>query len=283
MSATRAAVKSLCPPLLWQLGRSINLRFNPATPPPARYPVFTGPFETWTDAVAQSDGWDSPAITERTLRAALKVRDGIAEFEQDTRVLSKIRYSPTILTVLALALARNPARLDVIDFGGGLATNYFQNRKILEHLGDVAVRWTVVERPVFAELGRRHFEHDGLRFIADVDEAIELAAGNAFLFSGSLQYLAEPLALLDRVAATGATTIGFDRLLVSPAEQHRIYVQCPDPQLYYPATYPVWCFSKATFVDRLVAGGFRLVEDFTQQPAACFDHCGLVLVADTTS
>jgi putative methyltransferase (TIGR04325 family) len=281
ISATRAAVRSLCPPILWELGHTIKTRLHPPPPPPVRYPLFKGPLSSWTEAVAQSDGWDSAAITAKTFEAALKVQNGEAEYEQDTHVLRNICYSPTILAFLALALSRNRQRLDVVDFGGGLATNYFQNRKILRQLADRPVTWTIVERAAFVELGRRHFARPGLRFVADLEGAVaDLAhAPEAILFSGSLQYVAEPMSVLDKAVALGARTLAFDRLLVSPDGAHAIFVQCPDPQLYYPATYPVWCFSKPLFVDHLLRKGFTLVEDFTQQPDARFDHCGLVFVA----
>ena len=279
--ATKAVVRSLCPPVLWDIGRSVKSRLHD-TPQPVVHQPFVGPLDSWQQAVARSDGWDADAITAKTLDAALKVRDGLVEWEQDTILSQKILYSPAILAMLALALSRRREHLNVIDFGGNLATNYYQNRKILRRLAGTRVTWSIVERPIFVELGRQHFARDGLEFHASVDEALQALGDtpDAFLFSGSLQCLAEPIATLERVAASGVRVLAFDRLIVSPDDTHRIYVQCPDPDYYYRATYPTWCFAKAPFIAHLGAKGYSLVEDFTQTPDAQFDHCGLVFVAD---
>jgi putative methyltransferase (TIGR04325 family) len=277
--ATKAVARSLCPPLLWQLGHSMKSRFH-ATAEAAPQGPFVGPFDSWQQAVERSDGWDADVITARSLASALAVRDGLVEWEQDTIACDKILYSPAILAMLVLAAARDGGRLDVIDFGGNLATNYYQNRKILGALGGKDVRWHIVERPVFVELGRRHFAHGELAFHPSVDDALAAVGRipDAFLFSGSLQCLAEPIALLDRVAAAAPPVLAFDRLLVAPDDTHRIYVQRPDPKYYYPATYPSWCFAKAPFIAHLGAAGYALVEDFTQTPDRPFDHCGMLFI-----
>jgi putative methyltransferase (TIGR04325 family) len=278
-SATKAVARALCPPVLWDFGHQLKSGFRNA---PALERPFIGPFDSWGEAVARSDGWDADQITQKALDAALRVRDGLAEFEQDTLLRQKIVYSPTILAFLVLSLARQKFHLDLIDFGGGLATNYFQNRKILAHLDGIPVSWNIIERPSLAELGRQHFAHPGLRFFSSLEDARRTLPGfpEAFMFSGSLQCLEKPMAMLDSVIALGATTLAFDRLIVSPDDEDRVFIQCPDPQVYYRATYPTWCFSKDRFIDRLRAKGFELVEDFTNAPEAHFDHCGMVFLMD---
>src|SRR5439155_15459226 len=106
---------------------------------------------SWQLAVDRSDGWDAAVITQKTLEAALQVRDGVVEWEQDTIVSRKILYSPAILALIILALARSNERLSIVDFGGNLATNYFQNRKILEHLAGMPVTWSIVERQILVD------------------------------------------------------------------------------------------------------------------------------------
>jgi putative methyltransferase (TIGR04325 family) len=278
-NAAKAAARGLCPPLLWQFAHDLKRRFGPPPPPPHR--TFVGPFATWSDAVARSDGWDADVITTKALAAALEVRDGVAEFEQDTIVCDRIHYSATILAFLALALSRGKGRLGVVDFGGGLATTWHQNRKVLRHLADTRVEWNIVERPVFATLGRQHFEREGVRFFASIAEAAAALGDDlpqAYLFSGSLQCVEHPQATLDAAIALGARVLAFDRLIVAPEAEDRIFVQQPDPAAYYAASYPTWCFSRSRFVERLTARGFTLVEDFSEDPGRPFDHCGMIFV-----
>jgi putative methyltransferase (TIGR04325 family) len=280
-SAMKLIARSVCPPALWKLGHRLKARLDDPAPT-ALHRQFLGPFDSWDAAVAHSDGWDCEAITRKALASALMVRDGTVEFEQDTVTARKIVYSPAILAFLTLALARQRDPLALVDFGGGLATNFFQNRKILWNLDGTPISWNIVERPILVQLGRQHFARPGLAFFADLDEAAR-ALGNlpdALMFSGSLQCLREPLATLDKVIAMGVKTLAFDRLIVAPESDDRVYVQCPDPELYYAATYPTWCFSKRRFIANLEGRGFRLVEDFPENPDAHFDHCGLVFIAE---
>ena len=86
---TKAVVRSLCPPVLWDFGRSVKSRLH-ETPAPAPRRPFVGPLASWQEAVERSDGWDADAITAKSLEAALKVRDGLAEWELDTIVSRKI-------------------------------------------------------------------------------------------------------------------------------------------------------------------------------------------------
>jgi putative methyltransferase (TIGR04325 family) len=234
--------------------------------------------DSWDQAFAESDGWDSSAITNKTLESALKVRNGVAEFEQDGVVCEKIRYSATVIAFLILAISRQSGHLNILEFGGGLATGYFQNRKILRNLPAARILWNIVERPNLAKLGAAYFAKSDLRFFHSLDQAAaELKTiPDAFLFSGSLHCVARPLTLLDHAIGLGAKILAFDRLLVSAEGEHAIYVQRPDPGIYYAATYPVWCFSKELFVKDLTSRGFTLIENFASNQAANFDHCGMI-------
>jgi putative methyltransferase (TIGR04325 family) len=230
--------------------------------------------------MARADGWDSPSITNKTLDSALRVRDGLAAFEQDGVVRPRILYSTTVLTFISLVLSLRPGHLDVIEFGGGLGTGYFQNRKILSNLTGVQISWNIVERPDLASLGSQYFEKPDLRFFSDIETAVAAlnAAPEFFLFSGSLQCIAEPLSLLEQIIKLGVRVVAFDRLLVAPTREHAVFIQHPDPKIYYAATYPAWCFSKDLFISDLIAKGFTLIEHFTDSPQAYFDHCGMIFI-----
>lgn len=278
MSHLRDTLKLFIPPVLLEAKRRIQRCLKPG--PGLCRPAFEGPLSSWQDAVDRSEGWDASAITEKTLEMALKVRDGIIEFEQDTLPRSKIIYSDTILAFLLLTLARHHHRLDIVDFGGSLGTNYFQNRKILHCLGDIPFSWNIVERKVLADLGRAHFSTTGLQFFTDVEQAVRSRPTpiDAFLFSGSFQYLSDPLAFLDRIISLGANILAFDRLLTSPGPVHAPYIQRPDPDVYYRASYPVWCFSYTALIEHLKSKNFTLVEHFTPRPDTTLNHCGMIFV-----
>jgi putative methyltransferase (TIGR04325 family) len=270
-------LRSLSPPILWELGHKLRSYVDQSRPLPAE--EFEGPIPSWDAAIARSDGWDEPSITTKTLASALKVRDGLAEFEQDGLVYERISYSPTVLAFIILALSRRTGQLNILEVGGGLGQGYFQNRKIMQNLCNVRIAWSIVERPDLAKLGTEYFAKSDLRFFSSMEIALhELDNAPEFvLFSGSLQYLAEPFDILDKITSAGAKILCFDRLLVSPTDQHAIFIQHP-PKILYQATYPTWCFSKDLFIENVVSRGFALVDHLTSNPKAEFDHCGMIFV-----
>lgn len=223
-----------------------------------------------------SGGWESSTITDSFLASALKVRDGVAEFEQDRNVGGKIIYSPTILAFLVLALARQKDVLSIIDFGGALGSNYFQNRKILRQMSVTSIHWNVVERPVFAKLGREHFQTAELNFYESLRDVLSKVTPvpDGLLFSGSLQCIASPLSVLGQVIDAGVKIIAIDRLLVSPEHEHAVFIQHVPPKI----SFPVTCFSRDALIAWFIAKGFTLVEHFTQVPDAHFDICGMIFV-----
>jgi putative methyltransferase (TIGR04325 family) len=277
MPSPKAMLRSLSPPILWELGHKLKSYVDQSRPLPAK--EFEGPIPSWEAALARSDGWDEPSITIKTLESALKVRDGLAEFEQDGLAYEQILYSPAVLAFIILALSRCAGQLSILEVGGGLGQGYYQNRKILQNLCKVRIAWSIVERPDLAKLGTEYFAKSDLRFFSSLESALdELENAPEFvLFSGSLQYLTNPFDILDQITEIGTTVLAFDRLLVSPTDKHAIFIQHP-PKILYHATYPAWCFSKDLFIDKIVSRGFALVEHFTSSPKAEFDHCGMIFV-----
>lgn len=273
MSA-KEMLRGITPPIAWDAIRKFK-----SPPPPNRsphLPSLEGPFSSWQDAVTHSNGWDDPKITKKTLESALRVRDGHSEFEQDGVVRPNIIYSPTGLAFILLMVGRQQeGPIRVIDFGGGLGTHFYQHRKLFESM-QRSFSWNVVERPDIVQLGKQHFETLSLRFFSEVAD-IQDATG--FLSSGGVQCLADPHALLDTVCKSGVPTIAIDRLLISTEEnEDRLFVQHPDPTVYYAATYPVWCFSLDGFIRRFEARGYRLVDRFTGNLNAVVDHRGMIFV-----
>jgi putative methyltransferase (TIGR04325 family) len=278
----KGAIRSLTPPILWNLAhscKSLSVDKNDAP-----FQGFSGPFRSWEEAAQNSDGWDAAVITSKTLDVSLKLRDGQVEYQQDTVIYKSIRYSSTIVAFLLLSLERHKDKLNLVDFGGSLGTNYYQNRKLLRQLTQTPVAWNIVELPVIAKLGAEHFAEANLRFFSSLDQ-LESQLGvvpPAFLFSGSLQCLPTPFAVLDRVIQLGASILAFDRLLVGSSDSDAILIQHPNPEKYFDASCPVWRFSKKRFIENLAVKGFSLVDLFTNRPNASMDHCGLLFVRNST-
>lgn len=269
----KAVFRRLTPPAIWDLASYIKhgrLRIRPRG--------IDGPYRTWELARQNSDGWEAPAILDKTLRVSTLVRDGEIEYQQDTQIFSHIDYSPLVLSMLVLAMERANGRMVIFDVGGSLGTNFYQNRKLISEMESTRVQWNIIELPTTAALGRAHFQTENLRFFDSIEGARRdtQERPQVVLFSGSLQYVPNPLTYIDHAIATGAAYLALDRLLVSPTEDHQIFVQRPNSETYYPAAYPVWCFSRNRFLAEMHRRGLRLIEYFTNDATVNFDHCGLL-------
>jgi putative methyltransferase (TIGR04325 family) len=286
MSQIIKDIKLFIPPIVLIAARKIRLLLG--WKPPS---LLEGPYSTWQEAVTNSAGWDAPEILDKTLELSLKMRDGIIEFQQDLIEYRRICYSETILAFLSMSSGMNHGKLDIVDFGGSLGTNFAQNRKFLRpFIDDGNCHWNIVERPPTVDLGRKHFENHNLRFFASLDE-IKMQRGyipKFYLFSGSMQCVEEPFSLLDLIIADGANLIAFDRILVSPKTQHEILIQP-----HHGITFPTWCFSRNLFVQTMAKKGFAFVEEFSIPPGEQFDcqrgpdrdfyWAGLIFVRDKQS
>jgi putative methyltransferase (TIGR04325 family) len=278
MGWAKDLVGQLTPPIVLAAARRLAGR---RAAKPAWTPL-EGPYESWAAAVAAADGWEAPAILEKTLQLSLQLQRGEIAFQRDARVLSRIVYSPTILAFIALLAGQDGGRLDIVDVGGSLGTNFQQNRRVLApFLARGACRWRVVETARTAALGRERFEEPGLAFFDSWRDAIAGGAPKGLLFSSSFQYLEDPQGLLAEAAAGGVETIAFERMMLVPGAEDRIYLQHTEPDRYGGATVAVRASGRAGFEAAMASLGFTLVEEFSgprqplvQQPGTLFTRKG---------
>jgi putative methyltransferase (TIGR04325 family) len=270
MYVLKASLRSLTPPLLWHGGHLLKRRLTRNVKLSHFEGHFEGPFASWTLAVAQSETWDAPEITELFLRSALAAKEGKIACEHDGMPYNHPAYSHTMLAFLLLATARDGG-LNIVDFGGGLGSGYFQNARLLRLMSS-SVRWNIVERPIFVKLGIEHFQNDALRFYSALGEAIARSKSNSLIFSSSLQYVEEPFALIDEATRSAIRILAIDRTLTWGRPDDGIFLQHP-PKAHYRATFACRCFSKHRFIARLAELGFALVEDFTRNPPYPADFC----------
>jgi len=220
--------------------------------------TFEGPFATWDEAAKHSSGYDGAQILEKVLAATLKVKHGEAVFERDSVLFDEIQYAWPVTAGLLWTAARDGGRLSVLDFGGSLGSSYFQNRKFMEGLP--SVRWSVVEQAHFVEAGRKHIQDERLAFYPTIAECVAAEKPNVVLLSSVLQYLEDPYAVLDELLRSGAEIILVDRTSFHDGENDFIAVQKVGEAIY-PASYPLWIFSKNKFMNHLT-GSFELVTEW---------------------
>lgn len=248
MTSTKALIRDCLPPLatrwLQQL-RSGGIRF-------------AGNYQNWGEASQHATGYDTDAILSRVLDATLKVKRGEAAYERDSVVFDQIEYIWPVLSGLMWAAARNQGRLNVLDFGGALGSTYFQHRRFLEGIADV--RWNVVEQAHYVERGNALIAEGPLRFYSDIAACLAEQAPNVVLLSSVLQYLPDPLGILDKLGRVGAAVMLIDRTPLARLPENQLLVQHV-PASIYPASYPMWVFSDSQLLAHL-AQHWRVVSRY---------------------
>ena len=230
-SPMRAIVRALAPPIFLQAYRKVCQKRI----------TFRGRYETWQEARKHSSGYDADAILDRVRDAMRKVRSGLAVCERDSVLFDTPLYPFPLIATLLRAALEHDGRLTVLDFGGSLASSYYQCRDFLS--GVRSLRWCVVEQPKFVACGKQEFQTDVVRFYENVESCVKEETPTVILMSGVLQYLPAPLKILEEVSHIGAPFIIIDRTPVVLSGQQAISVQHV-PSSIIRSSYPIWLFNE---------------------------------------
>ncbi len=221
---------------------------------------FQGQFTTWEEAASQCSGYEEQSILSRVLNSTLEVKSGNAPYERDSIIFSEIQYSWPLLSGLLRAAALNSGVLNVLDFGGSLGSSFFQNRKFL--VGLKAVSWNVVEQPHFVEAGIEHIQDEILKFYMTIDDCLAENSPNVIILSSVLQYVRDPVALLEHLAGLGVETIIIDRTCYLKKGNHSIIKIQEISNRIYEAKYPCRFFVEDQVIDIPRSYNYALLESF---------------------
>jgi len=223
---------------------------------------FHGNYATWRDAVEASSGYDQRAILERVRRAAREVRAGHARWDRDGSLFHQEAVNRPLLNALCAARPEG-GRLEVVDFGGGLGSVWWQHRA---QLGDV--RWRVVEQPHYVAAGRE-FADGTLSFHSSLVDTLRLGPVHVILFSSVLQYLPEPESVLAEAIAAGAAHLVVDRTGLAVDGRQRLTVQRTPPSLGG-GSYPCWLFDRKRLIAPLL-NDYELCSEWPAMDDVAFD------------
>ncbi|MEW6400637.1 MAG: methyltransferase, TIGR04325 family [Chloroflexota bacterium] len=217
-----------------------------------------GNYTSWSEALADSTGYDAEIILKSAKDALLRVRKGEAVYERDTVLFDEIQYSWPLLAGLMWAAADTGGALNVLDFGGSLGSTYFQNRAFLAGLREV--RWNIVEQALQVAVGKECFEDDQLKFYPDVDACTAATKPHVILLCSVLQYLPDPYDRLDQLLSLPCEHLIIDRTPFWDGSTDRLCVQHV-PSKIYSASYPSWIFSAEQFRSHFAAN-WELMAEF---------------------
>lgn len=206
---------------------------------------FTGPYRTWADARTASTGYDAPAILDRMTTSARAVAAGKAAYERDTVLFREPATDPLLTAELTALAAARPRGLRVLDFGGALASTWFQHRDFLATLPPVT--WHIVEQPTVAARGRADFANANLIFHDSLESALAAGSPDLVLLSSVLQYLEDPWAILERLSSLPNCIWLITRTPFADGATSDAVVVQHVPATIYAASYSAWVFSAARF------------------------------------
>ncbi len=220
----------------------------------------SGDYQSWEDAERDCSGEEPETFRIQALEAAVKVARGEAVSFRDGILHPEIEYSWPLLAGLMYVAARNRGRLRLIDFGGGPAVTYLQNRRFLRHLSDID--WRIVERADYCAFCRQNLRLFGVSYHESLAQALSTGPSpDAIVLSGVLNMLPEPYQLLRDITRAGIPHILIDRLSMNLEGRDRLAVYRVDPAHHPNMSFPNWWFDEAKLVASLKAE-YDLVERF---------------------
>jgi len=212
---------------------------------------FVGTYPNWRAAQKNAIGYDANEILRQVMEKTHLVVLGEVAYERDGVVFDEPAYSYPLIALLLRAASENNSRLIVLDFGGSLGSTYYQCRSFFG--GVSSLKWCVVEQSHFVEAGNSHFADKVLSFYNSIAESSGKYQPNVVLFSGVLQYLPEPYAILEQAISRQPDYIVIDRTSFV-AEGDTVLSLQKIPKTIVEGSYPVWLFNeqkiKRVFAER---------------------------------
>ena len=199
-------------------------------------PVFTD----WKSASEAAGGYGTDVIFQKVLASARAVRDGQALWERDSFLFYHEEYNIPLIASLMTVAAWNRGHISLLDFGGAFGSTYMQHRDLLDKLDHID--WNIVEQQHFVETGKKEFAGGHLHFWSSMQDCVENKPIGAVLFSGVLQYMEDPYALIAEACALKPQAIIVDRTPLFDASEKLIVQHVPEA--IYNASYPCWLFDR---------------------------------------
>ncbi len=211
---------------------------------------FTGPYASWEQAKTHSQGYDSDIILKQAITIYQQAQSSPGSFERDGVLIEDKSYPYPMLAHLLTMMLQAKRRLRVVDFGGGLASVYYQLSSLLGT--SPTIDWYVLEQPHIVEKMRQLNREENVHYL----HALTDGPGqyDVLVLSGVLQYLEHPIDMLGKLNLTQFQSVIIDRLPMIKSGAHQLVVQHV-PSQHYKASYPSWLFDKSTFFDWLVEYG----------------------------
>lgn len=206
---------------------------------------YRGRYSSWEEAERNSIGYGAPSIAKKVAKAVSAVIANEAAYERDSITFQEPEYSWPVATALLWVASNKKNKLEVLDFGGGLGSSFFQNKPLLAFVG--RLDWHIVEQASFVQEGRKLFQNGLLSFHANIEECLSVAKPDIAILSSSLQYISRPYEVLEKISNAHIDVVVFDRTLFGSQADDVITIQYVSPEIF-DAVIPVWILNEKHFL-----------------------------------
>ena len=216
---------------------------------------FWGDYLSWEDAIVQAEevsgikaGYSTDAIYETTVKwykervRLSEERDLLFEGPDNFECLSSLLY-----------VMQEVGKLNLLDFGGSLGNTYYKYKGLLDK---DKINWNIVEQEEYVRFGKENIKE--LSFWGDVDECLENQKINCVLFSGSIQYVKSPFAVMKHIFDSDVEYAIFDRIPLCINTESKIVNQNV-PSRIYCATYPLWLINLEQLICFMKENGYEKI------------------------
>ena len=121
-----------------------------------------------------------------------------------------------------LGLIKPPISKNVLDWGGGVGTIYYEMRKYHK------ANWHIVDLDDVVNYGKRKLQTEHLNFWKSIDTALNNVTPDTIVMNSSLHYAPDPYNIAKQLASIGSKKIIINRTLI--ADKHKVLIQ-RDPGL----------------------------------------------------
>jgi len=223
-------------------------------------------FRTWEEASKKIDAsYADHAILEVVRGAAARVRSGEFPYERDGVLFKQVEINWHLISLIYIHLAEVKSdRLNVLDFGGGLGTTYYQFINSFPHK-NLKINWVVVEQENFVKVGQAEFTSLEL-FFAEAVQSCKFEGKFVALALGVLQYLEDPYKYLSEILEMGPEYFLFDATPFSNTGQESFSLQIVPSSIYH-ASYVARVFDWNNFRGAIEKNYELIVEwECSEQP-----------------
>jgi len=204
------------------------------------FKFYNGPFFSWNKAKLNSLGYDNKKLLDYIYQTAKKAKK-LRIFEKDGFVKKKFDINKNLKEIIKNL---NKKKINVIDFGGGFATLYFQFREYFQKFN-----WHIVEQEKVCVLAKNFLAHE--RNLFYYSDLVKIKTDvDIIIFSSSIQYIQEFSDIIIKAKALRPKYIIFLKTPINKTPFNLIFVQ-KIPGKIYEGSYPSWAFSSDCINDIL--------------------------------